>query len=225
MHQNSLRDWNPESRQTISTPPPCLRQCAHIHLPSTSPSRSLLVTSHNLSFHGKDALLVIHACPGPQSSQRLPRPAGTSIAFILDPPAPAPRRSPQTKAPAFRPPVLAGMSVQLAVRMRSGEGCLEEKVVITCNAAAPSLRDVAETQAGLAGPGSWRKRHTEKCGQHIGGCRLWEVRRWCCGCLGDADEANRIHEIATLTRSYLLWGCFGGVIVRMVHYGVLREAE
>ena len=28
-----------------------------------------------------------------------------------------------------------------------------------------------------------------------------------------------------LARSYLLWGCFGGVIVKMAHYGVLREAE
>jgi hypothetical protein len=86
--------------------------------------------------------------------------------------------------------------------------------------------DVAATRARLAGPGSRRKRHTAKGGQRVGGCRLREVRRGCCcGCVGDADEANRVHEIATLARSYLLWGCFGGVIVRMAHYGVLREAE
>jgi hypothetical protein len=30
--------------------------------------------------------------------------------------------------------MLAGMSVQFAVRMRSGEVCVEEKVVIACNA-------------------------------------------------------------------------------------------
>ena len=50
-------------------------------------------------------------------------------------------------------------------------------------------------------------------------------RGWCCGCVGDADEVNRVHEIATLARSYLLWERFGGVIVRMAHYGVLREVE
>jgi hypothetical protein len=32
------------------------------------------------------------------------------------------------------------MSVQLAVRMRSGEGCLEEKVMITCNVPATRLQ-------------------------------------------------------------------------------------
>jgi hypothetical protein len=67
--------------------------------------------------------------------------------------------------------------------------------------------DVAATRARLAGSGSWRKRDTAKGDQRVGGCRLREVRRgWCCGCLGDADEANRVHEIAILAHSYLLWG-------------------
>jgi hypothetical protein len=188
MHQNSLRNLNPESRQTINTPPPLpTSMCPH----TTTIDLALRISARNFSqpFLPSSRCLASEPCvnrrTGHQSSQRLPRPAGTSIAFILERPAPAPRRSPQTKPPAFRPllpPVLAGMSVQLAVRMRSGEGCVEEKVVICLQRLA--CADVAATRARLAGPGSRRKRHTTKGGQRVGGCRLREVRRgvvlWVC---------------------------------------------
>src|ERR1700704_5889218 len=104
MHQNSLRDLSPESgsRQTISTPPPCLRQCAHIHLPSTS---GLQISARNFSkpFLPSSRCLASDPCVPRTSVLAKTSPPSRDLHRLYPrSPAPAPRRSPQTKVPAFR---------------------------------------------------------------------------------------------------------------------------